>query len=376
MRVNIGQPFFLDSNGCVSQKRTNFIAIVSSPSKSPDYHSALSYLVLRDVDPICQGNVTPAYVEYSIEESELLVCVLFYSMDAPLPVTPYELRNNEQGVQLYGFASCFDKRERSYEEDNSLYIDVICGNPIGSAGRFRPPPPGKTVLNIVTEYARNNDFMYVSLSALLNVINYYRKFGFRHLQAGSTSENPYITYLANLNKDLKLSSSDEAADLIKIERAYKLSFELGPKNQPVLNEAEFGRQLRNSFDLDDLPNHEEALDYILEMDPRIEQSKGNEGYYDFVAELVRSGFSSEEDCDNVNQRLLVGPDEEGSIIVNCSSSGMIMRKPLFEDTEERGLSAPIIPCSISGGRRKRRQTTRKAKIIRHRRKNRKTKHKF
>jgi len=131
MRTVIGKPFFLSSNGCPSSKRTEFIAILSSPSASPEYHSALSYFVLRDVGPICQGNVTPSYVEGSIEDCELLVCVLFYSMDAPLPISAKELIRNEEGVQLYGFSSCFDMRMVSKGRDDSLYIDVICGNPIG-----------------------------------------------------------------------------------------------------------------------------------------------------------------------------------------------------------------------------------------------------
>lgn len=372
MRTFIGEPFFLASNGCPTTKRTEFIGIISSPSKSPEFHGVLSQFILKDVDPICKGNVSPGYVEGSIEDCELLACVLYLSPEAQLPITPQLLREDESIVQLYGFASCLDSRLTSNGEDNSLYIDVICGNPIGMVGKLKFPPPGKTLLNLVTEYARNNDYMYVSLSALLNVINYYRKLGFRHLKAGSIMENPYITYLANLNKDLKLSDSDQAVDLIKIERAFKLSQELGSRNKPKLNEAEFARQLRDTLDLEEKPDSDGILDYLAEMDPRIIESNGSEGYYDLVAELVRSGFSAEDECSNVSQRLLVSPDEEGEVVVNCSSSGMTMRKPLFADTEEPGLSAPIIQCSMSGGRKKRRQTKRKIKIKRFTRKNIKT----
>jgi len=376
MQIDIGQPFFLASNGCPSTKRTDFIGILSSPSKSPEFHGVLSQFVLKDVDPICQGNITPGYVEGSIEDCELMACVLYLSQEAQLPITPQMLLQDESIVQLYGFASCFDKRLTSNGEDNSLYVDVICGNPIGMAGKLKFPPPGKTLLNMVTEYARENDYMYVSLSALLNVINYYRKLGFRHLKAGSNMENPYITYLANLNKDLKLSDSEQAADLIKIERAFKLSQELGYRNKPQLNEAEFARQLRDSLDLDEKPDAEGIMDYLAEIDPRIIETNGNEGYYDFVAELVKSGFSAEDECSNISQRLLVAPDEEGYIVVNCSSSGMTMRKPLFADTEEPGLSAPIIQCSMTGGKKKHRQTKRKQQKSRSRRKIKKTKHRY
>lgn len=376
MLTVVGKPFFLSSNGCLSLKQTEFIGILSSPSTSPDYHRALSNLIITNVAPICQGNVAPSYVQDSIEDCELLACVLYYSQDAPLPISPEVLTNNNEGVQLYGFASCFDKRSASNGEDDSVYIDVICGNPIGMVGRLKFPPPGKTLLNMVTEYARNNNYMYVSLSALLNVINYYRKLGFRHLKAGSNMENPYITYLANLNKDLKLLDTNQAVDLIKIERAFKLSQELGYKNKPQLNEAEFARQLQDSLDLEEKPDAEETLDYLAEMDPRIIETNGNEGYYDFIAELVKSGFSPEAECANISQRLFVAPDEEGYIVVNCSSSGMTMRKPLFADTEEPGLSAPIIQCAMTGGRKKRNQTRRKPQKSLIRRKNKKSRHKY
>jgi len=375
MLLNIGDPFFLTPNGCPTTNRTDFIGIISSPSTTPEFHDVLSKYILKVVENMCQRNVSADYVESSIENCDLLACVLYYNLELPLPITPEILKNNIRRVTLYGFATCLDKNLATDGEDNSLYVDVICGSPLGVVKKKKFPPPGKTLLNMVTEYGRSHDYMYVSLNALLNVINYYRKLGFRHIKAGSNMENPYITYLANLNKDLKLSNYHQAADLIKIERAFKLSHELGNRNKPQLNENEFARQLRKSLNLEENPNPEDIMNYLAEIDPRILESYGNEGYYELVAELVRSGFSAEEECSNINQRLLISPDEEGDIIVSCSSNGMTMRKPLFAETDEPNISAPIIQCSTSGGKRKIRKTNKKTRSSRiTKRKNRKTKH--
>lgn len=365
MDYSIGKPFFLQKNGCPTSKNTHFIGIIADLYTTIDLHNDISDFIIRNSEELCKGNVSKSYVIDSIERGIILVAIFYTPQLLSLNNTNFvEILEENKSIKCFGFASCYDKN-RTSDKENSLYIDVICGNPIGKISTMEHPPIGSTILNIVTEFARANNFDYVSLSALINVINYYRKFGFRHIKAGMSAENPYLTYLANLNKNIKIADSAEAEQLIKIERAYKLSFELNNKNKPELNEERFARELQKSFGLKDrLPNTDEITEYLAELDTRIINTNGEEGFYDFVTELLKQGFNNDDECRNITPRTLMSQEPNVDmlmLVLNCASEGIDMRKPLFPQTEEPDLNKPIIQCLTYGGRKK----NNKSKRVKH-----------
>lgn len=360
MSFPLNQPIFLDAKGCPTDETTNTFAFVVDSYSSQ--HQTIINLIKQNVNvqgptKLCRGNVSPQYVEDSLTNANIIVA-LFHNISSLDIETQKNFPNedaneilinfeNRRNYRLYGFASCYNKRLTSNNEDNSLYIDVICAN---LEPRFKPektPPAGKALLHIVTEYARSEYFDYVSLSALINVINYYRQFGFRHLKEGQTIEHPDIAHLAELNKGVKINDSNEADLIIKTERAIQIA------NTSNDFDNTLAQEIKSALKLDELPDEVKLIEYVG-MLPLHAQENGKDGFLDFVLLLTNNGFSSEDDkvCDGIRRLNYTDIDN----IINCSSSGFIMRKPLTPVTEQDtgiDLDAPIINCSQTGGNRRR-----------------------
>lgn len=363
-------PIFLNSKGCPTNTRTTTFALILKNNADDDsLFSTASRRILSSAKAICQNNVSASYVEGSLEECDYLAVLCHYSLDMPLPITPESLEEQPESI-VYGFATCIDKRLASGGDDNSIYIDVICSNLIGNLSMMtpRPPPGGKTILNLVTTFGKENGYRYIALSALINVINYYRKLGFRHIKNGETTEPGDITRLANINLSTILSDNDEARLRIKVERAYKLAHELNRKGRPEFNEKLFWDTLQRTVDDDTLQgdyDEDTAGDYLAELPSHVYEANGDDGLYDLVGSLIRHGFSSEK-CSDVTRRRLVRlesnkDDDDTYYAVACSTEGFSMRKPLFP-VSEHGIDDDIIHCDTNsaskGGRRKRRYTKR------------------
>lgn len=360
-------PIFLNSKGCPTNTRTTTFALILKNNDDDDsLFSTVSKRILSSARAICQNNVSESYVEGSLEECNFLVALYHYSLDMPLPVTSKSLDEQPESI-VFGFATCYDKRLTTGGDDNSIYVDVICSNLIGNLSMMtpRPPPGGKTILNLITVFGKENDYRYIALSALINVINYYRKLGFRHINNGETTEPTDITRLANLNLSTILSDNDEARLRIKVERAYKLAHELNRKGRPDFNELSFWDTLRRTIDDDTLQgdyDEDVAGDYLAELPQHVSDANGDNGLYDLVSSLIRHGFSSEK-CSNVTSRRLLRlesneDDDDTYYAVACSTEGFLMRKPLFP-TKEPGVDDDILHCEPiirmrTGGRRSRR----------------------
>ena len=372
--IQLDTQFFLTSVGCVTNKRTTTVGLLLKNHADDGYDNAMFQAAARRVlatsSSLCRYNVQASYVEGSLEECDYLVALYNYSYDLPFPATPESLADPYKTI-LYGFATCVDKRKESGGDDNSIYIDVICSNLIAHLSMIKPPPPagGKTLLNIVTRFAKENNYRYVSLSALMNVINYYRKLGFRHIKNGETTENSEITRLAELNRNERFDDSSDAKQRLKVERAFKLAHELDAKGKPSFNEGEFIHQLKQTIGEDQLEegeNDEETSEnYVGVLPKHVQDSGGSDGLYDFVGALARNGFSSVE-CSDITRRWLVQYDEDDDAYeVSCSNEGFIMRKPLFP-TDVPGLDDDIVQCAdLTGGRRsKTRKSNRHKQSIR------------
>jgi len=111
---------------------------------------------------------------------------LFYDTDIIVLLYVFTGRNN---ALLNGFVMCDDlnivpENVDESEAENSLYIDAICSNPRKPRRMGKPLPPvsfGRKLLDHVKEFAREKEYNGLSLSSLMYIINYYRKYGFRHL---------------------------------------------------------------------------------------------------------------------------------------------------------------------------------------------------
>ena len=369
--IPINTPLFLKPNGCPTKSRTTTVAfIVRKESDDTALFDSLSEKVLLSASPLCQNNVAPSFVEGSLEECDYLLVLCHYSLDMPMPITPDLIGEGPESV-IYAFAACMDLRRETNGDDDSLYVDTICSNLVGNLSTITPRPPsgGKALLNIITTFGKERGYKFIALSALINVINYYRKLGFRHFKNGETVEASDITRLAKANAAEKFDDNDEARLRIKIERAFKLSHELNDKGVPELNLKAFWKEMQQTINDDALQDeYDEGTvgDYIAELPPHVIKRNGADGMYDIVGSLIRHGFSSQK-CSDITRRSLVrqeageDDDSEPHYIVACSSEGFSMRKPLFPTSEE-GIDGDILQCdTMSGGKRRSRKRSRKHK---------------
>ena len=110
-----------------------------------------------------------------------------------------------------------------YPTDQSeIYIDLVCAR-----------CAGKGLIDSVKMIAEERKIQHITLSAMPNTINFYRKLGFRHLEPCSSSsecqEEAVITLIAEPVSDLKFDHNQEAEKhkefrkLLKTLMEYKLT---------------------------------------------------------------------------------------------------------------------------------------------------------
>lgn len=327
LNFSMNTPIFLDNQGCITDKVTsNFCFIVDK--KSPQYKNI--HKIITDNKSLCKGNVAAHFMKYSVENCDFII-TLFNNI-SQLEIKPDFNLSNTRNFRLYSFASCFN----NHSTDKSLYIDIICANP---SARFKQiSQPGKVMLNLVTEYAYFQGFDYVSLSALANVINYYRKFGFRHINSYGMQENEDITRLALLNKNNNIQDNEDIETVLKIEYALQLFNKLDNQDDDKLKE-----YIAAALKLPDLDD-DQFFDYLGMLPPHSEKD-GKNGIYDFTMLLNDNGFfntplQSKSITTTVDTEYL---DE----LIDCMTNGFTMRKPLFEFQEEKTgvyLDEPIVFC--------------------------------
>jgi len=152
----------------------------------PQYaQDALKSTIRKGLDTFCQGGIDASMVDDAFGDSETLgedqeVLQLFaLTRKSQVPV---------------GFVL-----GRYLPDSNSYYIDLICGYTSDiQLRRVGLPklPIGKILLQQAEDQARALGFTKMKLSALSYVINYYRRYGYRHLKEGESVESAEVAAAA------------------------------------------------------------------------------------------------------------------------------------------------------------------------------------
>lgn len=341
--------FNVDSSGCRTDYRTPYVITIYDI-----YDNGVDHIIQtlsNNIDDYCKKGVTRSHLTPSrvIPDNDYLITLSYV----------FERDDDEEDERIVGFAVVADMRGRTNGNDNTLYIDVICSNNELHRTRF---PGGKVLLNVITEYARDNHYDSVSLKALSNVVNYYRQFGFRFLKNDETQEKPHIHELAEANKHVRLSSPSDANQVLLIERAIMFAREVDEDGVPVLNK-ELLRDNLTSFlrtnyygdrrnDIVQPYNDEEVNGLLLRV-PEGARYDGKGGLHDLYFSLIKGGYADLENCPGITKRQFVRPEEVNpgvwKLWMTCDDGGFQMRK-ILSSSETGG---PIIDCDMTGGKQKR-----------------------
>ena len=110
---------------------------------------------------------------------------------------------------------------KSANKNKVLYINAICANTAVTRGEYEAKKlrVGQLLMTQCEWYARYNGFSIMQLSALGYVINYYRRFGFRHINSCDEKETEKMKSLAEKYKDVRYSSDEDLINAFTIEAA-------------------------------------------------------------------------------------------------------------------------------------------------------------
>lgn len=314
-----------------------------------DYVPSYLERIVEDVSILCRSQISKDWLRFQRLERDIdLVFVLTYSPD----------KYDESMDKEIGFALCKDNGFRTSQEDNSLYIDTICAN---AEYYGLPIQGGKALLNAIAEFAANNNNDYLTLNALVHVINYYRKFGFRFLKLNQQEEDAEIARLANMNASRKITRSGEANRQVMLERAIRFSREVDEEGKPVLNRELLKDNLVEELGLSSIPTDGEVEQYLSVLPEHVKQD-GTDGVHDLYFALIKKGYVSANKCHGITRRMFVRKEEVSPEVwrnwITCEDGGYLMRKPLYPSLtpNDPELADPIIrDCVVPtyGGNKRR-----------------------
>lgn len=343
----------LDRRGCEIQGRSEYFVTMYDYSEDQEAESVLQSVLLKGYQ-LCRRQIERSWFDFqSVLRRTDMIFVLSRLHDP----------DDEESEEIIGFALCTDNAARTMGQDNSLYIDTICTEPRRASF---PYPAGKALLNVIYEYARSRNFSFLSLRAIANVVNFYRKLGFRFLKPGQTQEEEQIRFLAELNKNRVFSSPGDANKNVMLERALALSQEVDEEGRPVTNPSMFADVYKEDFGLDTSLSEEEVNQMISSLPEHVRQAKGNNGVYDLYFNLIKKGYANLENCPGITRRQFTRSEEVRPGVwkrwITCEEGGFRMMKPLQPMNQGEDTSGPIIECPNShGGKRGTKRKTKKCK---------------
>ena len=247
-------------------------------------------IIIQNQNYTCSSKINKGFFDKDKLTYDTDIIILLYVFSG------YKYKN----AVLNGFVMCDDlnilpEGTDEDEAENSLYIDAICSN-ARIPKRLGEDLPnvsfGRKLLDTVKEFAKSKEYYGLSLSSLMYIINYYRKYGFRHLpklNGEVQHENDTLKKLADNNLKFKFSHDTEMEDLMWVELTEKTLKNLD--TQRKVAELKKYWEKRGNFDyMIDESEKEKELEKLLNI--------YNENYVgtdigNFILELEKQGFSTE-----------------------------------------------------------------------------------
>ena len=247
-------------------------------------------IIIQNQNYTCSSKINKGFFDKDKLTYDTDIIILLYVFSG------YKYKN----AVLNGFVMCDDlnilpEGTDEDEAENSLYIDAICSN-ARIPKRLGEDLPnvsfGRKLLDTVKEFAKSKEYYGLSLSSLMYIINYYRKYGFRHLpklNGEVQHENDTLKKLADNNLKFKFSHDTEMEYLMWVELTEKTLKNLD--TQRKVAELKKYWEKRGNFDyMIDESEKEKELEKLLNI--------YNENYVgtdigNFILELEKQGFSTE-----------------------------------------------------------------------------------
>lgn len=199
--------------------------------------------VLENKKTVLQSGVNPDFITKQKMENDMDIIVILFAFTG---------RDN---CVVNGFITCNDHNllQEENKVENVLYIDVLGAIRRDTRNGQELPPItfGKKLIKDVENFARSKKYLGLTLSALTYVINYYRRYGFRHLDKLKDleimEENPEVTELANQFSRTTFGMDENITDYIFVEYIDK-KYSFGTPEEKILKEMELYWKQRKYLD--------------------------------------------------------------------------------------------------------------------------------
>jgi len=184
----MSQTYFVDADGNRVADRAGAQYVLKATvieELSQTAQDRLKEEIRRGLDTFCQGGIADSMVDDAFGDKETL------GEDQEVLQLSAITRKSQTPV---GFVL-----GRYLPDSNSYYIDLICGYTSEIQLRrvgLSKLPIGKILLKQAEDQARAQGFTKMKLSALSYVINYYRRYGYRHLHEGEHEESEEVAAAA------------------------------------------------------------------------------------------------------------------------------------------------------------------------------------
>ena len=265
---------------------------------------------------------------------------------------------------------------KSANKNKVLYINAICANTAVTRGEYEGKKlrVGQLLMTQCEWYARYNGFSIMQLSALGYVINYYRRFGFRHINSCDEKETEKMKSLAEKYKDVRYSSDEDLINAFTIEAA-KRYVRLGTESEKLdylmsnLNDYFTGQAIVFRVEGDKIVAYDEKDNGNDTINEKITKmiDKNQPYIFDFLEHLRQEGHAvaCKDEEDRRGKKIRPKRDEDGDLAFECDDEGYNMVKCI---TKKENPPPPIstdphnsVSKKMDGGKSKKRHGKKKHK---------------
>lgn len=266
----------------------------------------------------------------------------------------------------------------SEKKNKVLYINAICANTAVTRGEYEGKKlrVGNLLMTQAEWYARYNGFDKMQLSALGYVINYYRKFGFRHINSCDKEETAKMKSLAKKYENVRYSSDEDLINAFTIEAA-KRYVRLGTKKEKLdylmsnLNDYFTGQAIVFRVEGDKLVAYDEKENGNDTINEKITKmiDKDQPYIFEFLEHLRQEGHAIAclDEEDRRGKKIRPKRDKDGDLAFDCDDEGYNMVKCL---TKAANPPPPIstdphnsLSKKMDGGKSRNRRTRKTSKKV-------------